>query len=234
MVEGEPRPQGALLSRPADVNECETGVHRCGEGQVCHNLPGSYRCDCKAGFQRDAFGRSCIGRWCWGLGFPLSVGPAPLCPSTFLPLAAPFPSGAVPPAWVSPGGQPTICPSSSWLQPCTRTLPAVLSHCLCSLPLSASVPVTFLPLAVSVCLSVPCPYLLPSSSTLMPAAIRSLYLPLPLSGSLPPNPTSALVVPRVGGREPALWPPPCAYCPAFPDRRERVLGLARPPVPAHV
>lgn len=24
---------------PADVNECETGVHRCGEGQTCHNPP---------------------------------------------------------------------------------------------------------------------------------------------------------------------------------------------------
>lgn len=30
---------------------------------MCHNLPGSYRCDCKAGFQQDPFSRSCIGRW---------------------------------------------------------------------------------------------------------------------------------------------------------------------------
>lgn len=46
----------------ADVNECEAGVHHCREGQVCHNLPGSYRCDCKAGFQQDAFSQACIGR----------------------------------------------------------------------------------------------------------------------------------------------------------------------------
>lgn len=60
-VEGAPELK-VPCSLPTDVNECETGVHRCGEGQVCHNLPGSYRCDCKAGFQRDAFGRGCIGR----------------------------------------------------------------------------------------------------------------------------------------------------------------------------
>lgn len=59
-----------------DVNECETGVHQCGEGQVCHNLPGSYRCDCKAGFQRDAFGRACIDvNECW-------TSPGRLCQHT--------------------------------------------------------------------------------------------------------------------------------------------------------
>ncbi|KAK2091413.1 hypothetical protein P7K49_030697 [Saguinus oedipus] len=59
-----------------DVNECETGVHRCGEDQVCHNLPGSYRCDCKAGFQRDAFGRACIDvNECW-------TSPGRLCQHT--------------------------------------------------------------------------------------------------------------------------------------------------------
>lgn len=45
----------------ADVDECQTGVHRCGEGQICHNLPGAYRCDCKMGYQYDAFSRTCIG-----------------------------------------------------------------------------------------------------------------------------------------------------------------------------
>lgn len=55
---------GCLSYLPlADVNECEAGMHHCKEGQVCHNLPGSYRCDCKAGFQQDAFGRACVGRW---------------------------------------------------------------------------------------------------------------------------------------------------------------------------
>lgn len=51
-------------------------MHRCGEGQLCHNLPGSYRCDCKPGFQRDAFGRTCIGKGCWGACL--------LCPFSFL------------------------------------------------------------------------------------------------------------------------------------------------------
>ena len=49
------------FSGSADVDECQTGVHRCGEGQICHNLPGAYRCDCKMGYQYDAFSRSCIG-----------------------------------------------------------------------------------------------------------------------------------------------------------------------------
>uniref|UniRef100_A0A669PHL8 Fibulin-2 n=1 Tax=Phasianus colchicus TaxID=9054 RepID=A0A669PHL8_PHACC len=47
-------------TRCVDVDECQTGVHRCGEGQICHNLPGAYRCDCKMGYQYDAFSRSCI------------------------------------------------------------------------------------------------------------------------------------------------------------------------------
>lgn len=36
----------------ADVNECETGVHRVRRPDVPQSLPGSYRCDCKPGFQR--------------------------------------------------------------------------------------------------------------------------------------------------------------------------------------
>ncbi|KAM9533504.1 fibulin-2 isoform 2-T4 [Guaruba guarouba] len=53
-------------TRCVDVDECQTGVHRCGEGQICHNLPGAYRCDCKMGYQYDAFSRSCIDiNECW-------------------------------------------------------------------------------------------------------------------------------------------------------------------------
>ncbi|XP_010160117.1 PREDICTED: fibulin-2-like, partial [Eurypyga helias] len=53
-------------TRCIDVDECQTGVHRCGEGQICHNLPGAYRCDCKMGYQYDAFSRSCIDiNECW-------------------------------------------------------------------------------------------------------------------------------------------------------------------------
>lgn len=77
--EGLSGPQvSVLLTCPTDVNECETGVHRCGEGQLCHNLPGSYRCDCKPGFQRDAFGRTCIGKGHWALGSPGNKEPTPL------------------------------------------------------------------------------------------------------------------------------------------------------------
>lgn len=56
------------FSGSADVDECQTGVHRCGEGQICHNLPGAYRCDCKLGYQYDAFSRSCIGMYGAGWG----------------------------------------------------------------------------------------------------------------------------------------------------------------------
>uniref|UniRef100_A0A8B9BS59 Fibulin-2 n=1 Tax=Anser brachyrhynchus TaxID=132585 RepID=A0A8B9BS59_9AVES len=53
-------------TRCVDVDECQTGVHRCGEGQICHNLPGAYRCDCKMGYQYDAFSRTCIDiNECW-------------------------------------------------------------------------------------------------------------------------------------------------------------------------
>lgn len=44
-----------------DTDECETGVHRCGEGQICHNLPGTYRCDCRPGYQYDTYRRMCVG-----------------------------------------------------------------------------------------------------------------------------------------------------------------------------
>lgn len=79
-IEGLSGPQGVLLACPTDVNECETGVHRCGEGQLCYNLPGSYRCDCKPGFQRDAFGRTCIGKRHWRLGSTGNKEPTPSVP----------------------------------------------------------------------------------------------------------------------------------------------------------
>ncbi|XP_057716609.1 fibulin-1 [Corythoichthys intestinalis] len=53
-------------SRCIDVDECQSGAHRCGEGQLCHNLPGSYRCECQTGYQYDSFGRMCVDvNECW-------------------------------------------------------------------------------------------------------------------------------------------------------------------------
>ncbi|XP_015976301.2 nidogen-2 [Rousettus aegyptiacus] len=34
-----------------DVNECATGFHRCGPNSVCINLQGSYKCECRSGYQ---------------------------------------------------------------------------------------------------------------------------------------------------------------------------------------
>ncbi|KAJ8778401.1 hypothetical protein J1605_013588 [Eschrichtius robustus] len=34
-----------------DVNECATGFHRCGPNSVCVNLLGSYRCECRSGYE---------------------------------------------------------------------------------------------------------------------------------------------------------------------------------------
>lgn len=90
------------------MNECETGVHHCGEGQLCHNLPGSYRCDCKPGFQRDAFGRTCIGMKYWGPGspgnkerFPVSLQLFGLDPPKWLPSSSSSPLGSDSVFWLS-------------------------------------------------------------------------------------------------------------------------------------
>lgn len=34
-----------------DVNECAIGFHRCGPNSVCVNLVGSYRCECRSGYE---------------------------------------------------------------------------------------------------------------------------------------------------------------------------------------
>uniref|UniRef100_A0A8C5A1G9 Fibulin 2 n=1 Tax=Gadus morhua TaxID=8049 RepID=A0A8C5A1G9_GADMO len=43
-----------------DVDECQNNLHRCGDGQLCNNLPGSYRCDCQPGYQYDSYRRTCV------------------------------------------------------------------------------------------------------------------------------------------------------------------------------
>uniref|UniRef100_A0A8C6TAA3 Fibulin 2 n=1 Tax=Neogobius melanostomus TaxID=47308 RepID=A0A8C6TAA3_9GOBI len=49
-----------------DVDECLVGSHRCGAGQICHNLPGSYRCECQTGYQYDAMHKVCNDvNECW-------------------------------------------------------------------------------------------------------------------------------------------------------------------------
>uniref|UniRef100_A0A8C5CZS3 Fibulin 2 n=1 Tax=Gadus morhua TaxID=8049 RepID=A0A8C5CZS3_GADMO len=49
-----------------DVDECQNNLHRCGDGQLCNNLPGSYRCDCQPGYQYDSYRRTCVDvNECW-------------------------------------------------------------------------------------------------------------------------------------------------------------------------
>ncbi|XP_042533773.1 nidogen-2 isoform X1 [Dipodomys spectabilis] len=43
-----------------DVNECATGFHHCGPNSVCINLLGSYRCECRSGYELAGDQRSCI------------------------------------------------------------------------------------------------------------------------------------------------------------------------------
>ncbi|KAK7878652.1 hypothetical protein WMY93_030488 [Mugilogobius chulae] len=53
-------------SRCTDVDECQNGLHRCGEGQLCYNMAGSYRCECQTGYQYDSFRRMCVDiNECW-------------------------------------------------------------------------------------------------------------------------------------------------------------------------
>lgn len=59
-----------------DVDECQSSAHRCGDGQLCHNLPGSYRCECQTGYQYDSFRRTCVGKVDIRSCFSFSVFPA--------------------------------------------------------------------------------------------------------------------------------------------------------------
>ncbi|KAM5235573.1 LOW QUALITY PROTEIN: nidogen-2 [Ctenodactylus gundi] len=43
-----------------DVNECAAGSHRCGPSSVCVNLPGSYRCECRSGYELAGDQHTCV------------------------------------------------------------------------------------------------------------------------------------------------------------------------------
>lgn len=43
-----------------DVNEFATGFHRCGPNSVCVNLVGSYRCECRSGYEFADDQHTCI------------------------------------------------------------------------------------------------------------------------------------------------------------------------------
>lgn len=43
-----------------DIDECATGFNRCGAHSLCLNLPGSFRCECEAGYEFAADGYTCV------------------------------------------------------------------------------------------------------------------------------------------------------------------------------
>ena len=49
----------ALVFFLVDIDECSRGVHHCQHN--CLNTPGSYRCNCRAGFDLLQDGGSCKG-----------------------------------------------------------------------------------------------------------------------------------------------------------------------------
>lgn len=51
-----------LTSLFLDVDECSSSDQPCGEGHVCINGPGNYRCECKSGYSFDVISRTCIGK----------------------------------------------------------------------------------------------------------------------------------------------------------------------------
>ena len=54
---------GLLLCFPADINECNVNKSLCADfGKKCVNLPGTFNCTCKEGYQILQNG-TCIGRY---------------------------------------------------------------------------------------------------------------------------------------------------------------------------
>lgn len=48
-------------SSSQDVDECSPPAEPCGKGHHCLNSPGSFRCECKAGYYFDGISRTCVG-----------------------------------------------------------------------------------------------------------------------------------------------------------------------------
>ena len=50
----------------ADINECQLGMHTCGENATCTNTEGNYTCMCAGSLSEP--GQICAGRLAGGLG----------------------------------------------------------------------------------------------------------------------------------------------------------------------
>ena len=69
---------------PTDINECTSGVHNCGKGEICVNEIGDYRCvddDCPQGYVHSYETNLCEGRYIGpsNIGFYLGIN-APNAP----------------------------------------------------------------------------------------------------------------------------------------------------------
>lgn len=46
-----------------DVDECAEGLSQCGPFTICLNAPGSYRCECRSGYQPAGDGQACVRKY---------------------------------------------------------------------------------------------------------------------------------------------------------------------------
>lgn len=46
-----------------DIDECYGDQSPCNSNQNCFNMPGSFRCECKVGFNLDPITNACVGKW---------------------------------------------------------------------------------------------------------------------------------------------------------------------------
>ncbi|KAJ7422821.1 nidogen 2 [Willisornis vidua] len=50
----------ARIGSAQDVDECAEGLSQCGAFTMCLNMPGSYRCECRSGYQPAGDGQACV------------------------------------------------------------------------------------------------------------------------------------------------------------------------------